>query len=165
MNAKTYDDLIKQLRQQGSRLVGRGLYAKVFSHPTNKKVVIKVAADDKGYGAYVKWALKRQGNPLVPIIFDHKRLTIEDIIVTVTTIEKLKPIQDRFFGHALASEFLFDEIEEALDERRYLYKLLPDYSSSVLKFLYRNSDMLDLHSGNVMLRGKQLVITDPFASY
>lgn len=127
----------------GFRPLGDGRYGYVFGNP-KYPYVIKVFMRDTAYLKWLDWAKRHQDNPYVPKIRG-KVIKIGNLFMAVR-LEKLSP-------GGTANE-LYDR-DEAGDP----------HATQVVDFLEANNKLLDLHDGNVMLRGKQLVIVDPFFNY
>lgn len=175
----SFKDFMKQLKNEGYRKLGSGLYAHVFAKKGVEGVIKVGNLDDRlwhedGYVAFLR--MIDPSNPLYPEIHSIQRYNVR-------TKGKRYPA-DRYY--VVHMERLIDsestswkKQEEALEalgiddiydlevKKRYLPKFKSKWfkeAYSALHKLWRTySD--DLHEGNVMWRkrdkGYQMVITDP----
>lgn len=189
LRAETLNSYVKRLKKLGIKTLGRGQYADVFQHPTMPDVVVKLLTDnDPCYEAYVEFSRKTRNKYTPKILdvvsadqaFDVKgKDDLGDL--RLVFMEKLEPLHyNRFidFGEHVGKLAGFKsrfDIESALmDVETWIkvskQKVDPDLAK-LAKFLVKinktgvKGSQLDLHDGNMMVRGTQVVITDPFASY
>ena len=165
-------DYYEKLEKMGYRRVGDGYFSSVF---VKGNQTIKVAVNDSAYDAFLSYALAYQNNPLMPKIYavaryknvqhwsdmGHKRY---GVAVTVVTMERLKhgPQRDArkrssYFteaGFAYSNQGNKAFLPSSTKEERQ--------ASRILGTLFK-SHREDLHSKNIMMRGKQPVIIDPVA--
>lgn len=166
---KDYSDrLVKSLN---IKRLGSGAYAHVFQHPKYSNVVVKVFTNkDKIYKKYAAWCLKNQGNPFVPRIIEITPFKSETgDAYNIVFMEKMTPLRDATFNTWVKS-IVGDAGLKAIQDHKYdrLFKLFQKakITDSNLKkvldhILSYGADTFDLHSGNVMRRGSQIVFTDP----
>jgi hypothetical protein len=188
---KVKEDALKLAKQmvraqlgKNTRILGSGSYGTVYG-TKNSNVVYKVgdADDNEGYIAFIKTlANEKTHNKFFPKIYGVRfienlsnpsywgRSSIDNVIVVA--MEKLSPI-DRKTKPAV--EFFIDELEDcknSLDKKEAneilgIKYIVPNELQSAIttlrKAAYSSSANWDLHSGNFMLRGKQIVVTDPLA--
>ena len=131
---------------------GSGKYASVYG---NQKYpfVIKVFQKDSAYMRWLKFCLSNRDNPYVPKI-KGKVLKITPMVYAIR-LEKLSP------GY-ITSEFNREYSQWQKDPN---YKTQDAALQQVFDFFEPNRKLLDLHGENVMMRGDQLVIIDPFYNW
>lgn len=165
--------------------LGSGAFARVFQHPTHPEVVVKIFTDeDHAYQSYLKFCLSNQSNKYIPKILsvhkhvhepEKKNLSIDELVdnrYTTVFMEKLKPATKAQIKKAIKdlpielSSYTpsFAELEEEDFEalsKQTTDKDLASFAKFILR-VYKNDDHWpDLHNANVMMRGSQLVFTDP----
>lgn len=178
-------DYLKRLvKSHNVKQLGGGAYSQVFQHPEFGNVITKVyTAKDTKYARYLKWVMSNQNNPYVPQIIEQvKYKSPTGDAYNIVFMEKLEPVKrarqymDAWLG---AFEGITKEEETGLYDAikamnmvamfSQLRKLIPKYGDEDLKKVWNHiktfgARSMDLHPGNVMLKGKQLVITDPVAA-
>lgn len=167
-------ELVKFLKKQGYELLGDGAFSDVFAKPGEKFVlkVIRRNANEDCYLQYVK-ALQGKTNPHFPKIGRIREYKTEaGMTWYVIPVERLKRVTPPVFRKR--PDCIFAYSYEAYSKPASLKNVHPvDYDEMVekypqlveaLKFIHSTftgqCDM-DLHSGNMMLRGDTLVLTDP----
>ena len=174
---ETFPAYVARLSAYGLRSVGHGMFSKVFQHPTLQNVVIKVVSNrDYNYLRFLKWAAKQPHNPYVPTIYATITCGPARKRFTIVFMEKLKSL-----GYGRANRLL----DELFREKGVIDLLDPESPGQVRKLLRRtirssNDENLqevckyvlkhhggntDMHYGNFMLRGRQLVFTDPVMTH
>lgn len=158
------------LESKGVKNLGSGCYGCVYQHPTLPNVVAKIYDYDDAYDHYINWCTKNQKNPYVPKIYSiHKCEKF-----TIVFLEKLEEVSldlyedweektfPRHLKHLLHNPSKYKKENDLLSnpilKRDKNLKIMIEFLIKV-KNLYR----IDLHDGNIMLRGEQIVITDPIA--
>lgn len=147
--------------------LGSGSYATVYSKPKSN-TVIKVGSDNEdGWIRYaaelVKNKKKFAKNPYLPKIKSLKFYYNEkkDFFFYVAKIEKLKDLDtatDRAYDVTKVLEHMMDNC--GISARNMLP--IDDKLKEAMNFILSLGLDTDIHSGNVMIRGKkQLVFTDP----
>lgn len=158
----TLDEFLTKLKALGYRFLDGGLFSDAY---VKDDVVVKVARNDPGYDTFLEYALAYQDNPYFPTIFkvdvykEVETYFANSENVTVVTMERLKSVENTKVGFRVS-----DKVEDdALGLSKIPYRKNPDYieAMKVLRALKKQVKRIDLHSGNIMYRGKQLVITDP----
>lgn len=158
---KRYKGEIEPLILNGLEEIGNGCYATVYSAKKLDYVVKVGYKDSDPYWSYVKKVLKdKTNNPYFPKI--RKAFTVYDKYYVV--MERLKPIP-----YNVRRMDSWDSSTESLNNRAKLLakrKLVSrKYGKGKLKEAIDLINSLgycsDVHYNNIMLRGKQLVITDP----
>lgn len=127
----------------GFKLLGAGKYASVYGND-KYPYVIKVFMRDTAYLKWLAFAKQNQNNPWVPKIRG-KVVRIGPTFMAVR-LERLET--------GGKSSDLYDA--DARGEHDAV---------TVANFLESNAKLLDLHDGNVMKRGNQTVIVDPFYNF
>lgn len=180
--AETLDEYVQRLEKQGISSLGKGGFAKVFQHPTMPNVAVKLLVErDPGYERYLQFCeTKGKGNPYCPKILQVVKADKIfddpwDPNMVVVFMEKLAPISQHEFNtfHQYVS-YLADipitHDNNLCDPETWhlLSKQKDDVPLAKLaKALYvmytSDQEDFDLHKANIMKRGQQLVITDPFS--
>lgn len=166
----------RNLREAGYYLSGSGLYSKVWIND-DTEVAIKIGSrPDDPYPIYAKAIVDLQEagklNPYLPRIYD---ITMRSHWYAVE-MEKLEAVAFGSLEIRHEAERLMEVLERILlnDHRSpgskiasYLMGFDPSIwevvalLGLVMNARYSGEIMLDLHQANVMLRGSQIVITDP----
>lgn len=159
----------------GFKYLGSGCYATAWEHPDLPDRVIKVGrSTHDGWLGYAKWCVANQGKPMVPKIYELRRIEGVAHVAYIAVIEKLQPLT---MGHSVANyqqrramNAYWDEQVEGLE--RFINNDLAERYVPDSRALEAAGRMLhaafgpggtDLHRGNVMMRDNgQLVITDPY---
>jgi len=184
-NLKTY---LKRLRKLRIKKLGAGAFSQVFQHPEFWNVAVKVfTGKDTVYKRYVQWCLKHQSNQYVPnIIEQHDIKSDSGEKYHIVFVEKMSPIQ--------TVQKLVFELSKALELDLAKFEDLPlikafgqsdgvsrDDFKIIDEFVRRGrgdknfrkiwshirsygQDHFDLHYNNAMMRGTQLVLSDPVAN-
>lgn len=183
-NIKQY---VKRLKKMGIKRIGEGNNAEVFQHPTMPNVVVKLLThDDAGYDRYVDFCRAHQGNKYCPQILDvHKDQGVfesSDPDLHLIFMEKLRPLNKAQYYEFLRYALTLLNYGERMDKLKTYpdaVKLMNNEKlwgnlaiqkedqalSEVARFLVNGrptSTYIDLNPGNLMLRGSQVVIVDPF---
>lgn len=167
-----YSDYIDYLIHEKSlRDLGEGCWGTVFEHPTDKNIVVKVFdREDNAYFAYLKWAVENQSNVYAPKIYSAH----ESDSIGIVFMERLEPLGPKQFKNFSETHFKLDTLRRSYVSSATLmdntllstvaYKESPDFRS-LLRFLMDVARdgryVVDLHDGNAMMRGNQVVVTDP----
>lgn len=165
--------------EHGFHRLGSGQFAGVYGHPTYPYVIRIFAKGDEGYIKWLKFCLAHQGNRFIPK-FKGKPVQAAPSLYVVR-MERLKPIPSsqeddiRTLSWVISHYSLMmdpDQYAQYTEETRLaIERLFPDFRTDAdLKEIglfmspENNRDVVeDIHDENVMLRGEQMVITDPFA--
>lgn len=164
-----------RLRKEGWKVAGRGAYARVFQ---KDGVVLKVAVDDPAYDKYLAYVLAHQDNPYFPKVYDVKRYEgVHYMPPVADELAWFKPLGSNVttvmmeqLGKSKGKARKFSE--KAADAARPWtnehIKADNPHEQELFDVLYalRNDRRgyavgLDLHAGNILLRGNQPVVTDP----
>lgn len=184
--AEHLKDYVKRLKKMGIKQLGSGRFADVFQHPTMPNVVVKLLTEnDRGYEAYVKFSQKNKNNKYVPRIlqvveaddaFD-KKGQYDMGNLRLIFMEKLEPIHYNkyidFGEHVLKCAGIeAKNMETSLMEISTWQKCANQKEdrdlAAVAKFIVKTQGgdiEIDIHDDNVMMRGSNPVITDPFSSF
>lgn len=147
----------------GFDYISQGIYGATFVHP-NYPWVFKIFTHDQHYQWYLNYAINNQSNPYVPKIRG-KYIAIDPKTYLVR-IEKLQEVDQNTYEAfddliwALRFEINNPQAQQIISDRHpSLRKIIED----LLVYTKSSGARFDIHEGNVMLRGSQLVITDPIA--
>lgn len=171
----------ESLRDYSKRLVktlnikrlGAGAFSHVFQHPEFSNVVVKVYTNkDRTYARYAQWCLRNQGNPYVPQIISITPFeSVSGDAYNIVFMEKMTPLSDREFyswvksvaGPQAAKDIKNDEWRNAFNSFREAMVVSKDENlKKVMRHIFSyGSQKFDLHAGNLMKRGSQVVFTDP----
>lgn len=130
----------------GFKQTGAGKYGTVFIHP-RYPYVVKVFMRDTAYLKWLEFCKHNQSNKFVPKI-KGKVIKIGNVFMAVR-LEKLTPVTHQPTDYP--SSILYDAADAGDED-----------AIKVADFFDMNAKLLDLHWGNVMMRGKQYVFVDPF---
>lgn len=159
-------DYIKRLasRSSGAQLLGTGGSAYVFSHPTKPGRILRVSSVRDGG---VRWLQKCfttfKNNPWVPVVYDIRRFVYsgkynETYIVVECEVLK-KASKDTIVGSPLKVCILGPN---SYTGQKQALKSITEPKPLALVCTWIAKQMPDTRkTSNYMLRGKQLVITDP----
>jgi hypothetical protein len=175
LQAESYGDYIRRLiNDLDLTHVGQGAFGHVIQHPTFTNVVVKIFRKDRHYMAFVRECEKQPHNPWLPKIAGISKLQLEGSSgAHAVFLEKLRPISSAElsrFKTGLVSEYGLRY--DPRDPNRKWFDLpswgrlskqeaggLEDFANLATS----NYQRLDLHVGNIMKRGSQIVISDPFS--
>lgn len=190
--AESMISYLTRLKKMGIKQIGTGNYAHVFQHPTMPDVVVKLLTEsDPGYESYVKFCQRNQSNKYCPKILevvDASKVFDTSLMYSqrglhLVFMEKLTPITKaeyvkffRYMASLYGSTLLVNDHRIAFEYMRpeSFWKSLASQSkdvdlaevaSFILNAFHNPSLTVDLHDANIMKRGKQIVITDPFSSW
>jgi len=176
----------KTLLDNGFKLLGKGNYSSVYTHP-KFNYALKIFDNDDGYTKFIKYCKQNQSNPHLPKfrgnLMRYKNsswyairmellqpFTKEEFLQEIYLIKALKEIFDfnNFINSNLSAMKLYDILDQSdsksyqewKDKNKLLFQTLKDLDN-----LDSNSESfnIDLHERNFMRRGKTIVIIDPFA--
>jgi hypothetical protein len=148
------------LATHGFKKLGKGEFGLAFEKP-GYHWVFKIFTTDSAYLSYVKYAMANQSNPNVPK-FKGGLIKINDHTFAIR-IEKLIDIEHRDGG----SQIMIDarklgNLNLRGESPEWLKDKYPGIYDIIQHFRSTPGVTLDLHMGNVMMRGNDtLVIVDP----
>ncbi len=170
------------LTNQGFSPLGSGSFATVWAHPKLDYVLKTFSATDRAYMQWLKASLQLQGNPFVPQFISAKPVQVVPGILAVR-MEKLEPAGNARGVIHMISELIDECTIDAEDEpivtpraisnvikKRYpnlvpfaaANKGLIPAVSSIVEIIAHGAGVNDITNGeNVMMRGQQIVFTDP----
>lgn len=183
--AESLKNYVKRLKKLGIKQLGNGKFGAVFQHPSEPNTVVKLlTAHDPGYMAYIKFCQKNKKNKYCPKIkqvvdaasmFD--TANAKDMAdLQLVFMEKLAPLPYNsyidFGDHVCkVSKVKITNTEAALmdvETWKKAAKQTKDLDLAKLaKFIVKTigpKAHLDMHDENMMMRGTQAVVTDPFAA-
>ena len=138
----------------GFKKVGSGKYASVFINP-KYKYAVKVFMKDAAYLRWIDFAIKNQKNPYVPKIRG-KVVKITPLVYAIR-LEKLTS-----YSYAGGGDFMKAYSKWKNDPS---YKSGDSNIDDVLAHFEKNKRLLDIHGENLMMRGKQVVVIDPYYNW
>lgn len=169
-------------------VVGSGAYAVVFQHPYDENKVIKISdtPDDDKWRYYIRYCIMHK-EPWMPVVHEYD----EAQHISIAVLEKLQPFVHSHsdVDADVFLEFFCPDKEEVYDDvyahlgrwaervacncaplatilgsvESTHHQLITEYTQ-MWKYLtetIEGSFMCDIHDGNIMYRGDQIVITDP----
>lgn len=165
----------EMIRAQGAETcLGSGAYGRVYGSKEGK-VVYKMgdASDNEGYLAFIKTLSKQKThNPYLPQIYGVRFIKdSKGNEYFVVAMERLQPLPSKHFDVADVMQDLItgskdsSSAEAIVGIKRSVPKQLVQ-AVRVVRDAYKSKQRYvnwDLHSGNFMLRGQQVVITDPLS--
>ena len=169
-----YSTFIDQIEAEGYGYFGCGAFAEVYTNSQTKRAV-KIGKKDDEYLVFAKavFALeqrRKSRNPYLPLIYN---LTIHSTWYMVE-MELLKRLKNS--GRMQQANQLMDAIYKVVGDvgddhcPRDIAEYVTRFDSNVWELAaiigivlkhQRRDIVLDVHKENVMLRGSQLVVTDP----
>lgn len=164
-------DLCKTFKVKKLKFIDDGLYANVYHHPKNKKLVIKIAGDSVDYIAYIKWCAKHQDNPMVPKLVSIDVYQVKNqypFTAVVVVMEKLESARNISFSEPVLQPLMdYVGCDFCSDENEKLAKKILSnhgclkYLRPIQRFVCKRTP--DMHRGNIMVRKSdgRYVVTDP----
>lgn len=160
----------------GFEWLGGGFYSSVFRHEKAPGYVFKVQNQDNqdGYRLWAEEAMRHPDNPFMPKIYgivdcglQHRVYVLEVLTPVPDTVPDWGPRihADRYLGHLdygtpTDNRGLKDKLTKEVGRTRAGREFL-EAVERIARIILSFQCAADLHSGNVMLRGDQVVITDP----
>ena len=155
-----FPDNVIKLTYNPRSIIGSGKFANVYQHPKHKHQVWKITMKpDSAYAAWIEYALAYQGNRYVPRIYEAMINEFGHLAVRMEKLDRLdlNPWSNKRTPSKLVNQYYklgypygtFNSVDRIQIER-----ILHDLRC-------KHDFRLDLHDANVMLRGRQLVVTDP----
>lgn len=166
------------MKEQGYKkhILGSGLYGVVFEKPGTNFVYKLFDVNDDGYKAYLNFARGNQNNIHVPRVSKPIRLKIGDIDAYLVKLERLSEtdlsnsVHEEQYKKIIAILNSLRQIKtpnpmhsSAMKYLQKLDKTDPDLVSILEEIDEMSPSEMDMHPGNVMMRGNVPVITDPYA--
>ena len=144
--------LPQAMKKFGFSLLGSGKYASVFGHP-KYDYVLKVFMKDSAYLKWIEFVQKNKGNPYVPKVRG-KVIKITPLFYAIR-LEKLERYKT---GGQFMKDFSAWQANPS-------FKSDDKNIQDILDYFATHKKLLDLHGENMMMRGNQLVIIDPFYNW
>lgn len=141
------------LKPYGFHRVGSGKYGSVFVNP-DYPYALKIFMKDSAYLRWIVFAKKNSSNPYVPQVRG-KVVKITPVIYAIR-IEKLSPVK-----HSAVNEFM---AAYSAWKRNGVAPRDPALAA-VFEDFKKNEKLLDIHGENLMMRGNQLVVIDPYYNF
>jgi len=162
------------LKEKGYVPLGSGAFAAVFTHP-NINYAIKIFRNDPSYLKFINYCDKNKGNPHLPK-FRGKPMTVDKEHYCIR-MELLNKIPPNLSAVRSIDEFdmylkwykkpIKDFLKKMKKENPIIFNFfqsqpgLLETLEDIIKLISSKEETLDLHSDNLMMRGKDVVITDP----
>lgn len=177
-NAADRRDAAAALDRRGWTNIGAGVFGAAYSHPECPDVVLKVFWDDSAYRAYLTdVVLPLQGrNPHVPTVHAWRPIGQNGGVVVLERLERVDYSDDDKGEIRVKVATVCREGQASAKVRgipRDLVRIGNRIHATIERERVRRErgvtsgrnrePGVDLHGGNVMLRGDTLVITDPLA--
>ena len=154
---KTFETLARKLLRNNYSVLGSGHYSLVLQSKIKENVAIKLGKSTKDpFLSYITKMSFLQTNPYFPII--HNLYVDYENNFYVARMEKL---EEGNFSNRLKLSKLFDKESFPETEDSNLNSIV----RHIKEFALFYDVEVDVHSNNIMQRGNQLVITDPFSEY
>lgn len=185
---KSLNDLIIDFIAKNYKKIGIGSFGAVFENPKKPNEVIKFWTSDPAYEEYINFALKHPSKHFLKV-YKTGELTLnlndQKIKLKYAKIEKLNRTEmfDDFSSGIELSEVLYfiESIDLEILKLPHILELaskefskngnLPDDVSEFIINVYSlhkalgNKHNFDIDSRNVLKRGKEFVIADPYYSF
>lgn len=157
------NEAVELLISKGYEQLGSGTFANVFLRKSRPNEVIKLfGTNDGAYETYIDFIMKHQDNPHFPKVIGKPMLITPDYYAV--KLERLEPYKIRRDGHEMVDGVLFylnNHKNESFDTYLEAFPKFKEALDLVKKHNDEVSYGYDIHSGNLMWRGKTLVLTDP----
>lgn len=172
------EELIVAFVEQGRyEKLGNGFFAYVFKN-SKKNEAIKFWVDDQAFEKYLTYIENNKNNPICPKIFSktktissfHKRIPGFPKKIKYIRMEVLEPLNT--YESYKINQFDWDAIVKKIKLGKPVSKIFNDAGiesmaitiCDVLTQTNQDLEDLDISSSNIMKRGNQLVLTDPFTN-
>lgn len=172
MHFETPSQYAKRLMLKGVKSLGRGAYARVFQHPSQEHVAVKVLIKpDPDYVQYAEIAMKTK-NPWFPRVHAISQVQYKRGANNILFMEKLRKAsnddirlatQKIVAGISSLSQFT-SFVNFSPNTWKRVSRRTTDPKVKELADVMVKLNCGDFHNANVMMRGNQLVFTDPVAS-
>jgi len=158
-----FETFCNKLRKElGLKKLGTGVYARVYGNDTHVYKIIAKPTEQACTINYLKWCKKHhETNPWLPKVYEIRQCR-GFVIVKMERLEIGKEVSKvNKFERCSGGTRVWD----AYDAQKVVKTTKDAGLKQVMKYLARVSpyDGFDMHSDNFLLRGNQVVITDPLA--
>ena len=164
---ESYSSYLKRIAKLGARQLGKGRDSVVFQHPTDSKVVVKMTFEGmSGTLGWLKWCSMSK-NPFVPRVYHMQKAKLGIYQYVFTFMEKLVPTKFdtvvKVVNANLPAEFRMPArvMRLGMFSKEEVENVKNPDLKEVLTVMRRMAGKIDFKDGNYMLRGTQLVFTDP----
>lgn len=172
MNAQDFVEKMIRSQEGNFKQIGSGVFGRVFGSRINKKIVYKIgeASTNTGYISYLKELSKqKKHNPFTPKIHAVRFVSGKgDTSAFIVCMERLRELP--YDGEEAADTLVDLIMGEKKKQDTYnlgIRMVLPSEIKSLVRMVRKaervSEATLDLHYGNFMVRGRQIVVTDPLA--
>jgi hypothetical protein len=164
-NVESHDQFVELLQQDGFKYLNSGCFGATFGR--GKKFVVKVGKEGKasgdGYVKYAEWLTsgKAPKLPEFPRISHFSRHGTKGCDWFVSIIERLEEM-DRDDDEITTTADRMKDIAKHGVERDDIPETAKR-AAQLIREKFAGECCIDMHYGNFMMRGKQIVITDPVA--
>lgn len=154
-----FDDL---MTKNGFRNIGSGEFSGIYEK-SGYPWVFKIFSNDPAYLRFVQWARKHQDNPNLPRFKGAPMLIAPDTyVVRMENLSRIDPGQHGELMRLIRAINTTEQPPERAKWLEVLGKRWPGIYQIVDLILHGWKDLeLDLHPGNIMMRGTTPVIIDP----
>jgi hypothetical protein len=160
VQGKELPDVSHELRELGWNRIGAGSFARVFEHPKYPLVLKIFTSKDKCYIKFLKYIQQNSTNPYLPKIRG-KILKLNRDFYAVR-LEKLEPVDKRVWDNQYDPMFYdFAELNFNYEKIKARYPKYKELWKTMVDIKKDTNCNLDIHSGNFMMRGNQIVLIDP----
>lgn len=172
-NADGYDSALNLIKEQPGKWdeIGSGVYGTVYGCKDPKKDWVYKIGDVDSNGGYLAWITELQKqkkhNPYTPLIYGLRYYEGAQGSAFVVAMERLKPLRHEYYG---VLSVLSNQVRGSsqLKDMQKLGIVVPKEFVQAVQMLMNARKSSggagwDLHGGNLMLRGRQIVVTDPLA--
>jgi len=151
-NDKWTGSITDVMKAYDFKKLGSGKYGSVYGN-AKYPYVIKVFMKDSAYIRWIKFCMSNQDNKYIPKI-KGKVIKLTPFVYAIR-LEKLTPTSMSGPFNSAYSKWMADSS----------YRDSDSDINDILDNFTENKKLLDLHSENVMARGKQLVVIDPYYNW
>lgn len=148
---KWRDSINKLMSDHGFQIGGSGNYGSVFIH-RNLPYIVKIFMKDTAYLHWLSFCFANQHNPYVPKI----RGKVAKLTGTFFAIRMERLTQNEYAAKTFSAK---------LDRLLDLGPTGDVDLDSIVDVMKRHRPLLDIGDWNIMLRGKQPVLIDPFYNW
>ena len=171
-NWRQFNKFKEYMDANGFSHKGMGAYGTVFEKP-GYEWLFKLYKNDPAYDEFIRYSKKHADNPHLPKFYGAK-IKINDDTSCIRTEKLTKLPYDMYRQYMEYFTAVFAILAERVDPNDSTYdQLYREYEQfsrkhpnlfEVLKYIFTESAYYpDLHNGNIMMRGKTLVFSDPVA--
>ena len=159
-------EFTSELEKYGFKQIGSGMFSAVFKK-AGYPWLFKIFHRDPAYLEFLKWAILHQDNPHVPKI-KGKLIKINEDTYAV----RMEPLRKLILGNNLRLTKMYYTLEKYIgshdplssNDKIWLKQNFPKMIE-LIEALQKSKYHIDIHSGNMMMRGGIPVIIDPLCDY